>query len=340
MLNRESALPLSDLIQQAKTAIVLITSNPTYDDVASALALALSLREAGKDVQVGCSAPMRVEFTHLVGVDQIKEKVGNRNLQISFDYVDGAVESVSYGISEDKKTLNLYIMPKSGEKPLDASDVQFRYVGADADIVFIIGARSMQDLSQVYEAEKEFFDAAYTIALNKKPVQTFARMHLDAGGQTCLAEGVAQFLSGLEQEPMDDIATNLLSSIELATKRFQSLNMSAETFELVGRLLRNGAKRSPNNPVFSEAHKQAERFMPVPPTTAVPSSSTPLFADALKKAQSKQNSVIPSLKKEENSTNRAGQTKQQVHHHKKRVVQNPPAEWLQPKVFTGASQVE
>lgn len=343
MLRSDSSLPLLDLVQQAKTAIILLSANPSYDTVASGLSLALALKEAGKDVQIGCSSPMLVEFTHLVGVDEVKEKVGNRNLQISFDYVDAAVDRVSYSISEDNKTFHLIIAPKTGAKALQAKDVRFQYVGAEADVVFVIGATSLHDLAQVYEAEKEFFDAAYTVALTKDPVDAFARMHFHAQEQTCLAEGMMHFLSGLKMSPSEDSASNLLSSIELATNRFQSLNMSAETFEVVARLLRAGARRSPFNPAFAPANPNAEHFIPADK----PTNSVPLFAQALQQSGQKQSvdevSREPeqSVKTPPNAIYSPGRKHFSRHKHfKSKHMQNPPEDWMKPKVFTGSSQTE
>lgn len=343
MLRSDSSLPLLDLVQQAKTAIILLSANPSYDTVASGLSLALALKEAGKDVQIGCSTPMLVEFTHLVGVDEVKEKVGNRNLQISFEYVDSAVDRVSYSISEDNKTFHLIIAPKTGAKALQSEEVRFQYVGAEADIVFVIGAQSLQDLAQVYEAEKEFFDAAYTVAFTKEPVDAFARMHFHAQEQTCLAEGMAHFLSGLHMPPSEDGASNLLSSIELATDRFQSLNMNAETFELVARLMRAGARRSPFNPAFAPANPSAQHFLPAEKQT----HSVPLFAQALQQSGTKQSSVevsqntAQSVKKTDNLTYTPGKKHfSRPKHIQPRHLQNPPEEWMKPKVFTGSSQTE
>lgn len=338
MLTAVSALPLQDLVYQSKTAIVLLPENPSYDLVASALSLFLALREAGKDVQVGCSTPMSVEFTHLVGVDEIKDKVGNRNLVVSFDYADSAVDRVSYSISEDNRTFNLIIAPKTGAKPLDATSVKFDYTGAEADVVFVIGANQMDELAKVYEAEKAFFDSAYTVAFTQSPVSAFARMHFDAVGHTCLAEAVAHFLTGLGLEPREDVATNILSSIELSTNRFQSMKMNADTFELIGRLLRNGAQRSPTNPIFSAHTLPKEDVKPTLVQVQEKNSSLPAFAHALKNAQSNINT--PALVDSTSVT--SAKTEFQTHEIrqlKRKNPQQPPAEWLQPKVFTGSTKV-
>ena len=351
MFTEASALPLQDLVHQSKTAIVLLPENPSYDLVASGLSIFLALREAGKDVQIGCSTPMSVEFTHLVGVDEIKEKVGNRNLMVSFNYVDSSVDRVSYSLSEDNKLFHLIIAPKTGAKPLDFSDVKFEYTGAEADVVFVVGAKEMNDLAHVYQAEKQFFDSAYTVAFTQYPVSPFARMHFDAAGQTCLAEAIAHFLSGLGLEPKEDVATNLLSSVELSTNRFQSHAMNAETFELIGRLLRNGAQRSTTNPVFSTLQESSK---PSKQSTSKSvehahviqleknTSSIPAFAHALKNTQ------ISAKPVESTQSTRASAqdqhppletAKHEIRQLKRKQIQQPPVEWLQPKVFTGSTKV-
>ena len=147
---------IQEPLSQAKTIVIAMGVNANYDVVASALSLYLSLKNAGKSVYIVCSAPMRVEFSYLVGVDEVREKLGNKSLMISFDYDENAVEKVSYSISEDGKKFQLLVSPKTGGRPLDPSTVQYSGSGAEADLLFLFGATSFEDLGVLYEADKYF----------------------------------------------------------------------------------------------------------------------------------------------------------------------------------------
>jgi hypothetical protein len=382
MITSQDASSIRDLVTNAQTIYIALAEHANYDTVASALALYLSFKNAGKNVQVVCSAPMRVEFSYLVGVDEIQTKVGNRNLLVSFAYDPKSVDKVSYHISEDGSRFNLVIAPSDNAKALDPSTVEYSYTGAAADLVFILGASSFDDLGEVFFNEQYFFESAETISIAAFEGQPFARRMYDTAGQTCVAEGVAELLNGLGFEPTDDVATNLLSAIESSTNRFQSMGMAPETFELVAQLMRNGARRSSNNPeihgqdevspnaippmmarshqaVPEDAHPAFQS--PIRPMSAnVPAArsvSTGSFAEALKKkaAQLKQmkdekqqvqaysseqpypQQVVPQhqqIRQMQRSNRTIGQQQSQ-----QSQDDQPPADWLQPKMFTGTSKV-
>lgn len=308
MISAQDASTLQKQVESAKTAFILLGSNPSYDAVSSALSLYLSLKNAGKSVQIACPDEMRVEHSYLVGVDEIAKKIGNQNLVVSFQYAEENVEKVSYNISEDGRTFNLVISPKTGGRPLDPSSVDFSYAGATGDVVFIVGAISFDQLGHLYESEKQLFDNAMTVSITQYEVPPFARMSVETSGQSCIAEGVVKLLTQWGLEPKDDIATNLLSSIEHATNRFQSVAVNPETFEVVALLLRNGARRSATNPAFQQFE----------PTQFVPTST---FAQAMK------------------SSHPAASQGQNIFQLEHKDVKNPPDEWLQPKVFNGGSKV-
>src|SRR3989344_3035726 len=62
---------LKALLESARLVSVLLPQNPSYDSVASGLALKLSLESLGKSVAAACPDSMTVEFNPLVGVDTL-----------------------------------------------------------------------------------------------------------------------------------------------------------------------------------------------------------------------------------------------------------------------------
>lgn len=376
MITTQESTSIQELITSAKTIYIALAATANYDTVASALALYLSFKEAGKNALIMSGSPMRVEFSYLIGVDEIQSVVGNRNLVVSFAYDQQSVDKVSYHISEDGQRFNLVIAPADGGKPPDPSTVEYRYEGASADLVFIMGASQFDDLGALYTQEPYFFDGADSIAITTFQAQPFARRMFETTGQSCMAEGVAVLLEGLGMEAKDDVATNLLSSIEQATNRFQSLGVGPDLFELAARLMRNGARRSGSNPVIHGQQQVSPNAIPpmipqisqpMPPTTPVSTSS---FAEALKKRGGQMQSQVPAQTQQQFQSQQPSplqqlqqpyqqyaqpiQSVQQTQpanmniNQLKRVngvaqpqqsQQNPPPDWLQPKVYTGAGKV-
>src|SRR5690606_36893853 len=84
---------------------------------------------------------------------------------------------------------------------------------------------------------------------------------LDASGASSLSEAMAQLLWQLQLSVTQVDATNLLTVIEQSTQNFRSLSTSAETFETVAQLLRQGARRSqPQVAVVSNNQTQPPTF--------------------------------------------------------------------------------
>lgn len=236
---------LKDPLSSVHKALVLLSSTPNIDSVSAGLGLACALRARGMDVQVACPADMRVEFSRLVGVDEVKKKIGNRNLVISFPSSDGKIEKVSYVENEDKTRADLIIAPRAGVSPLDPSEVSFDYSGAEADATFMVGVNSYQDLGDIYESERNVIEGSQTVALTLFPVGTYAKYHADGSGYSSLSEMVASVCVQLGLALDQDSASNFLYGIESITQGLSTPTVNADTFETVAVLLRSGGKRQP-----------------------------------------------------------------------------------------------
>jgi hypothetical protein len=238
---------LHSSLETTKKAIILLGSTANFDTAASALGFMLALKKKGIDVTVASLADMRVEFSRLVGVDEVRKKVGNKNLVVSFDYTEDQVEKVSYNISEDGKRFNLVIAPKNGALPLQPETVKFEFTGADAEFIAFFGVNSLQELGPLYDNDRTVFDQAMTVAFTLFPTQPFAKCHLDAQGLSSLSELTANAVVQLKLELDPDSASNLLSGIDASTQGFNAPNVGPDTFELAATLMRAGGKRQPSS---------------------------------------------------------------------------------------------
>ena len=273
-------------LSTASKTIIFLGPNPNFDAVASALSLHLSLKEKGIASQVVSASDMRVEFSRLVGVDEVKKKLGNKNLIVSFAYEESRVEKVSYAISEDRSRFNLVIAPKSGALPLDPASVDFDLAGIEADLIFLVGISSFQEIGEYYDTERNVYDTAMTVALTLFPVQGFVKSHADASGMSSLSELTSSVIQQLDLPLNQDGATNLLAGIDLTTQGFRSPLANAEMFEAVARLMKAGAVRLPppetqtlrptQMPFMPQSHP-ANPFPFIPPS----GSSSSSFAAAL-----------------------------------------------------------
>lgn len=235
---------LPDQLAKAKTVLILLPSTPATDAVAAGLALYLSLKEKKiNHLTIASPTPMTVGLNRLFAVDKITTSIGNRNLVISFDYVKDAIEKVSYNIENQK--FNLVIEPKPGFPPLDPQKVSYSYSGADADLLFVIGARRLTDLGNFYQEEKQLFEKKPLINIAPfKDAEPFGQLNLTDPAFSSCSELVARLLFQLQFPINPDIATNLLAGIESATARLSSPQVTAQTLRLVADLLEKGGKRN------------------------------------------------------------------------------------------------
>ncbi len=285
---------LKDSLPTIHKALILMSGTPNLDSAAAALGLGQILKAKGVEVQIACPVDMRVEFSRLVGVDDVKKKIGNRNLQISFDYSEDKVEKVSYTISEDGTRFNLVIAPKNNASALDPATVAFDYVGAETDATFLIGVNGYDDIGSIYDEERNVIEGSLTVAVTLFPVPTYAKFHADAQGYSTLSELVAVIASQLSLPFDADGASNLLFGIDSTTQSLSSPLATADTFEMVATLMRAGAKRqpigqqgalSPNQFPFVPQQPQSQP-VPVVGTPSTSTSNNPFAAALSKTAQS------------------------------------------------------
>ncbi|MBU0618938.1 hypothetical protein KKD62_01755 [Patescibacteria group bacterium] len=235
--------PVKEILKAAKTVLILLPQQLSIDKVASALSLALALKKMELAVTVGCPAPMTVVFNRLFGVNQITNKIGNRNLVVSFDYIKEAIEKVSYNIEAGK--FNLVVEPKTGQPPLDSEKVGYSYTGADADAIFVCGAVSLDDLGNFATEEKDLFEQASIVSLAVQPAsQPFAKINLVDPNASSVSELMVKLFQALELPIDGDMASNLLAGIEAATQKLTSTQTTGETLRLAAWLLDKQAKRN------------------------------------------------------------------------------------------------
>lgn len=253
-------------LASAQMILIVVPLNPSLDKMAAALSLYLSLKGAGKTVTVVCHQQMTVEFSQLVGVDQVTDKLDRKGLVISFDYVKDSIEKVSYNVEGDK--FNLVVQPKSGFPPLDTKSISYNYSGTDSELVFVIGAQKLEDLGGLYESEKNFYEKNQVINIDCHPQNThFGKINIFNPQASSYSEMVTLILKNLNLPFDQDIATNLLIGLKSATDNFQSPSISADTFEVAAYCLRAGARRIETKRSFKEKGLLEEKSETVPPSS-------------------------------------------------------------------------
>lgn len=243
---------LAETFPKAETFVCFIHPQATYDAVAAATSLQAALTQSGKSCSVVCDEPMRVEYNYLLGVDKIKQKVGNRDLVVSFAYDEQSVDEVSYHINKEEGRFELVIQPKKGAPTLDPNTIDVKQAGLSADVIFLFGYHSFDELGEVYNKEKYAINHSFSVAVTRSEINPFAKLHLTLQPEDFSYSELIYFLIRQLQivEIKDDLATNLLGGIEYASQQFADSRLPARVFETVANLMRRGGQRQADNPAF------------------------------------------------------------------------------------------
>lgn len=291
---------LGQKIQEAQKTLIVLPKNPSFDQVAAALSLFLTLEAAGKNTSTICSSPMTVEFNHLVGVDRIKDKAQGKDLIVSFNYSPDQIERVSY--NDDGNRPNVVIQPKTGAPPLTEKLALFSYAGAGADLVISLGIR---ELSQLRASGVE--NSQFLINLDTHPSNSqFGQLNIVDSQASSFSEIALAIIAGLGLRLETDTAQNLIDGLWVASQGLTSPQVSADTYEAVAMALRAGAKKpqaTVSQPVFTPPKKFEPKEEKSFPSPAKKTESQPKDKPAEEKTQSDSG--------------------------------KPPADWFEPKIFRG-----
>lgn len=250
---------LQQQISEAQKILLALPPRPDFDQVASALALYLSLQASGKTVFVVCPTPMTVEFNHLVGVDKISDKIEGSDLIVSFDYPADQIERVSY--NDDNNRPNLVIQVKAGAPRISQNLARFSYAGEQVDLALTFGIRDLPNIAGSYP-----FLPQKIVNLDTDPAnRQYGQVKVVDSEASCLSEVVLGVISGLGL-PLDvDIAQNILLGIWTKTHALTHPKVSADTYEAVAICLRLGAQKPQFNfqnrrpTVFSSPKREEKR---------------------------------------------------------------------------------
>ena len=227
-----------NIIESSKGLLVLLPTNPSFDEVSAGLSLYLSLM-GEKEVAITSPSPMLVEFNRLVGVNKISKEVGNKNLVIKFaGYQAKNIEKVSYDIEDGE--FKLTVVPKTGLPSPQQDQINISFSGVAGDTVILIGG--VDERSFPVLGDKDLAQTKL-VHIGLSPVRlTRNALSFDRPASS-VSEVVGDLIkqSGLVFDP--DIATNLLMGIEDGSQNFTSGSVSAETFAMMAELMKSGGRR-------------------------------------------------------------------------------------------------
>lgn len=313
-----------NLLKDIQSVLIVIGNNPNIDTVASGLALYLALTASGKQTAIVAPTNMTVEFSHLVGVDVIGNKINGqsgRNLVISFPYQEGSIEKVSYNI--ENETFNLVVEPREGYPIVTEEMMRYGYSGGSYDLIITVGATQLNQLNDLYNLNQSLFREKPIINIDIQSQNSrYGRVNFVDNGVSSVSELTVNLFSLLGFKLDTDIASNLLMGITEGSQNFTSNTTTATTFEAAAICLKNGARKSQTATSFQPSISQPTTFTPVAPKT---SQVSPFI-----------NKPTPAMQSFQPNKKPAPVPIQQPSRSESTHPETPP-DWLKPKIYKGST---
>lgn len=239
------------LVEGAKSILILLPTKPSFDQIAAGLSLFLALRE-NKDIQIVSASPMTVDFNRIVGINKITQELGSKNLIIKFlDYNPKDIERVKYDLEGDKMVY-LSIIPMPGKKAPAKDQVQLSYSGVAADLVILIGGTNDSHFPQI--SGKDLAQAKFLHIGTKDLVLQEIHPISVARPASSVSELVYYLLKNNNYEIDQDVASDLLMGIEQSTENFADRGANADTFMAAADLMKRGARRFASQSVITPSN--------------------------------------------------------------------------------------
>jgi len=336
---------IREAVNKHNNIAIAVPKDPTVDEMGAALGLYLSIEDLGKSLSIATPNTPLVEVSSLVAVDEVKTTLGaeSGDLVVSFPYREGEIEKVSY--TRDDSFLNIVV--KAGEKGLnfDQKDVKFTRGTNAPELLFIVGAARVSDLGKLFDPVA-LKDTVVVNIDNKPDNQGFGDIVMTSTKFSSVSEIIANIIFSTGFKMDLDIAQNLMLGIATATNNFQEPETSSLAFEMAGVLMRNGALRPASATSISRRKLTADYDEKEKPFTGEASfeqnpfmTKTPGELEREIRPDPKPRFVPPAQPKMAQnyplSQPKALQPQPKVQ--PQAQDNNPPEDWLEPKIYKGST---
>ncbi len=230
-----------ELIRQANKILLVTSREPNNDQLASIVALQLTLAKLGKQVQAIISDNLP-KGASLFDVKPIARNLtGVRDFVITLDTRNVEVDQLKWTRENDK--LNIIVTPHTGN--FEARDAQYSYGAYQFDLVIAVGVPSFTKIDRLIDDNPTIFDGLHVINVDYHRINnSWGSVNLIDQLASSTSEMLVSVLESLEQNIVDaDIATALLTGIMAATNRFTAQNTTPKAMTVAAQLLAAGARQ-------------------------------------------------------------------------------------------------
>lgn len=231
-----------ELIKKNKSILIIFKEDWTGDDLAGSLALASFLKKMDRQVEIVCQNFKPKTNLSFLSAGQIKDQLTSlRKFIIKINTQKTKVGEFYY--DHDRDQLNIYLTPEAGQFHDD--DVTTTASDYKHDLIFIINSPDLESLGEAYEQNTDFFYQTPKINLDySSQNEYFGNIDLVNLTASSASEIIYELIEQIDPKLLDEeIATQLLAGIILATKNFKTDRVTPKTLQIASLLTANGGRR-------------------------------------------------------------------------------------------------
>ncbi|MDD3679658.1 MAG: hypothetical protein PHX72_02295 [Candidatus Shapirobacteria bacterium] len=238
--------PLSDLnvwLGRVNDIEILLPEKPKLDQVAAASALSDSLNKSGKKTQIFCPQALSVEFSRVIGVNRIANRVEGRNFVIDINYPLRNIEKINWDDQEEER-VSLIIEPKTSAPLINSDMVTFKKSNGEIKNVIALGFSSREELTGAIKSlgSRSLLESLDLVNVNINSNEFFGQIKLIDNEALSFSEIIVGIIEGLSLSLGIEAANNLLLGLQAATNSFSVSGIGPDTFEAAAFCLRAGGQ--------------------------------------------------------------------------------------------------
>ena len=227
-------------ISESKNVLIALSSNPSVDELATAIGLSIYLDKLGKRATAIYSGktPNALEFlkpenTFEPSADTLQDFV----IALSKEKAD----HLRYKL--DGNFVKIYITPYRSR--ISEDDLEFSYGDYNVDLVFALDVASGADLDSALREHGRIMHDAAIINVTTGSPNKFGEIEWSDRSASSISEMIAKMLYTVDSDVKigREEATAFLTGIIAATNRFSDANTTPETMRIASLLMESGANQ-------------------------------------------------------------------------------------------------
>jgi phosphoesterase RecJ-like protein len=236
-----------ELIRASNKILVLTHQDPDGDAAGSALALRLTLKKIGKEVDVAFFGRVSPTFDFLPGFSETTDALtASNDLVMTIDTrATGEELKLGYKKFPERHQITIVVTPPKGS--LVPEDVTISRAQPKYDLVVILDTASLDRLGSIAADLPDLFYETPTISIDHHSTNSyFAKVNWVDLTATSTAEMLVALIEALgrNENLLDaDIATALLTGLITDTGSFQNMSTTPKSLTVAAQLVAAGARQ-------------------------------------------------------------------------------------------------